>query len=264
MDDLIASAGRMPSLFSLERKTAVVTGAAGGLGRGIAAALAGAGANVALLDISAEKLAPLAETIVREYGHRADGFSVDVTDECQVASTMQAIGNDYESIDILVNCAGVAVLGPALEMKLEDWRRGMQINLEGTFICCREAGRFMTADRRGKIVNISSVRGLQGRSGYTSYAPSKAGVNLLTKSLACEWAEFGVNVNAIAPIFIRTEMNAHIVDDPVKGNAILARIPMGRLGRVEDLFGAVVYLASPASDFVTGTVLYVDGGWTAA
>jgi NAD(P)-dependent dehydrogenase (short-subunit alcohol dehydrogenase family) len=116
----------------------------------------------------------------------------------------------------------------------------------------------------GKIINISSVRGHQGRSGYSSYAPSKAGVNLLTKSLACEWATRGVCVNAIAPTFIRTEMNAHIVDDSDQRRAIEARIPMGRLGQVPDLFGAAIFLASAASDFITGTVLYVDGGWTAA
>jgi len=264
MDELVAAARRVPSLFDLHGKTAIVTGATGGLGQGISLALAAAGANLALVDLAEERLRPLAESITTEFGVTSEGFAANVADEAEISAMTRRVAEKHGVIDILVNCAGVAVLGPALDMPIEEWRRGMRINLEGTFICCREAGRVMVSQGWGKIVNISSVRGSQGRSGYTSYAPSKAGVNLLTKSLACEWASHGVNVNAIAPIFIRTELNAAFLDEPDTRRDIIARIPIGRLGKVEDLFGAVLYLASPASDFVTGAVLYVDGGWTAA
>jgi len=263
MEELLSAARGVPDLFDLRGKVAVITGATGGIGRGLSLALAGAGANVALLGRREDELAELAETIARRLDVAATWHAVDVLDEAGVAAVFQSIAQAHEGLDILVNSAGIAALGPALDIPLSEWRQGLRVNLEGTFICCRAAARHMLPRGRGKIINISSVRGLQGRSGYSSYAPSKAGVNLLTKSLACEWSPGGVCVNAIAPTFIRTEMNAAIVDDPQQRQAIEARIPMGRLGQVPDLFGAAVFLASAASDFITGTVLYVDGGWTA-
>ena len=264
MDELVEAARDVPSLFSLAGKVAVLVGAAGGIGEGVALALAAAGADLALIDLSEEKLGPLADSIRGEFRREADGFAVDITDEAAVARVAEEVARRHGHIDILVNCAGVATVAPALEMPLEQWRSVIRINLEGTLICCREVGRVMVSQESGKVINFSSVRGSQGRPGHSAYAPSKAGVNLLTKTLACEWAPHGVNVNAVAPVFTRTAINAPVVDDPEMRAAILARIPMGRLGQVRDVFGAVIFLASAASDFVTGTVLYVDGGWTAA
>lgn len=263
MHELGAAARGVRGLFDLSGKVAAITGATGGIGEGLSLALAAAGAEVALLGRREERLTSLAATIAAEFGVAATWHAADVLDEPAVDAAFASIASRHGRLDILVNAAGTAVLGPALDLDLDEWREGLRVNLEGTFICCRAAARMMLPRGSGKIINISSVRGLQGRPGYASYAPSKAGVNLLTRTLACEWSRQGICVNAIAPTFIRTEMNAHIVDDPEQRRAIEARIPIGRLGQVPDLFGAAVFLASAASDFVTGTVLYVDGGWTA-
>jgi NAD(P)-dependent dehydrogenase (short-subunit alcohol dehydrogenase family) len=264
MHDLLNAARNAPHLFDLRGKVAAITGASSGIGQGLSLALAAAGASVALIGRREDRLRSLAETISSSLGVAATWHATDVLDEPGVETAVATILAAHERLDILVNSAGVAAIGPALDIPLDEWRQGLRVNLEGTFICCRAAARVMLPQGRGKIINISSVRGLQGRTGYSSYAPSKAGVNLLTKTLACEWSAQGVCVNAIAPTFIRTEMNAHIVDNPEQRRAIEARIPRGRLGQVPDLFGAAIFLASAASDFVTGTVLYVDGGWTAA
>jgi NAD(P)-dependent dehydrogenase (short-subunit alcohol dehydrogenase family) len=261
--ELREAAHGVRGLFDLSGKVAAITGATGGIGEGLSLALAAAGADVAVLGRREDRLRSLAATVAGEFGVAATWHAADVLDEPGVEAAFASIASHHGRLDILVNAAGVAALGPALDLALDEWRDGLRVNLEGTFICCRAAARLMLPRGSGKIINLSSVRGLQGRTGYASYAPSKAGVNLLTRTLACEWSSQGVCVNAIAPTFIRTEMNAQIVDDPAQRQAIEARIPMGRLGRVPDLFGAAVFLASAASDFVTGTVLYVDGGWTA-
>lgn len=264
MHELREAAHGVRDLFDLSGKVAVITGATGGIGEGLSLALAAAGADVALLGRREDRLTSLAATITTEFGVAASWHAVDILDEPAVETVCERIASRHGRLDILVNAAGVAVLGPALDLDLDQWREGLRVNLEGTFICCRAAARRMLPQGRGKIINLSSVRGLQGRPGYASYAPSKASVNLLTRTLACEWSSQGVCVNAIAPTFIRTGMNAHIVDDAEQRRAIEARIPIGRLGQVPDLFGATIFLASAASDFVTGTILYVDGGWTAA
>ena len=144
------------------------------------------------------------------------------------------------------------------------WQRVIDVNLKSVFLCCKHVGRVMLAQGKGKIINISSVRGFQGRAGDPAYAPSKGAVNQLTHSLAIEWGPKGINVNGIAPTFTRTAMAAPTLDDPEKRAWVLSRIPIGRVGEVEDLFGPVVFLASAASDMVNGHILPVDGGWLAA
>jgi NAD(P)-dependent dehydrogenase (short-subunit alcohol dehydrogenase family) len=167
-------------------------------------------------------------------------------------------------IDILVNSAGVVALKPTVEFPVDEWQWIMDVNLRGTFLCCKEVAKVMLVQEQGKIINMSSVRGHQGRANDPAYPASKGAVNLLTKSLAIEWAKQGIQVNAIAPTFIRTELNASMLDDEATRDWVLSRIPMGRVGQIWDLFGLVVFLASPASDFITGQIIYLDGGWTAA
>jgi NAD(P)-dependent dehydrogenase (short-subunit alcohol dehydrogenase family) len=253
----------VPALFSLTDSVAIVTGGSQGLGRGIALALAAAGAHVCPLSRTQAMVAAVAEEI-HSLDRRSLPLAADVTNEAQVQETVQRVLDEFGRIDILVNSAGIVSLKPTTEFPLEEWRKIIQVNLEGTFLCCKEVAKVMLQQQRGKIINMSSVRGHQGRANDPAYPASKGAVNLLTKSLAIEWAQQGITVNAIAPTFIRTDLNASMLDDRPTREWVLSRIPMGRVGQIWDLFGAAVFLASPASDFITGQTLYVDGGWTAA
>ena len=255
------------SQFGLTGRVAVVTGGSKGLGRGMALALAAAGADVVPVSRTLPDLEIVAEEI-QSLGRRALPVNADVTDEVSVQGMVRRVADEMGHIDILVNSAGIVSLKPTVEFSVGEWQHILDVNLRGTFICCKEVARVMLAAAgarpRAKIVNMSSVRGLQGRANDPAYPASKGAINLLTKSLAIEWAQKGINVNAIAPTFIRTDLNAHMLDDDTTRNWVLSRIPMGRVGQIWDLFGTVVFLCSPASDFVTGHTLYVDGGWTAA
>jgi NAD(P)-dependent dehydrogenase (short-subunit alcohol dehydrogenase family) len=253
----------VPSLFSLTDCVAIVTGGSQGLGRGIALALAAAGAHVCPLSRTDTAVAAVAEEI-RSLDRRSLPLAIDVTEEIQVQEMVQRVVAEFGRIDILVNSAGIVSLKPTTEFPVEEWRKIIRVNLEGTFLCCKEVGKVMLQQGRGKIINMSSVRGHQGRANDPAYPASKGAVNLLTKSLAIEWAQRGITVNAIAPTFIRTDLNASMLDDQPTREWVLGRIPMGRVGQIWDLFGAAVFFASPASDFITGQTLYVDGGWTAA
>jgi len=249
--------------FSLEGRAAVVTGGSQGLGRGMALALAAAGADVCPISRTQAAVDAVGEEI-RSLGRRSLPLAVDVTDEAQVQQMVERVVQEYGHLDILINSAGIVALKPTVEFPAEEWRKIIRVNLEATFLCCKEAGKVMLAQGRGKIINMSSVRGLQGRAQDPAYAASKGGINLLTRSLAIEWAKQGINVNAIAPTFIRTDLNAHMLDDPTTREWVLSRIPMGRVGQVWDIFGLAVFLASAASDFITGQTIYADGGWTIA
>ncbi len=254
------------SLFALTGQVAVVTGGSRGLGRGIALALAAAGADVAPVSRTLPDVEAVAEEI-RSLGCRALPVTADVTDEGSVQAMVRQVMEAMGHIDILINSAGIVSLKPTVEFPVDEWQHILDVNLRGTFICCKEVAKAMLAEpapRALKIVNMSSVRGLQGRANDPAYPASKGAINLLTKSLAIEWAQKGINVNAIAPTFIRTDLNAHMLDDDATRKWVLSRIPMGRVGQIWDLFGTVLFLTSRASDFVTGQTIYVDGGWTAA
>jgi 2-deoxy-D-gluconate 3-dehydrogenase len=249
--------------FRLDGKAALVVGGTKGLGQAMALALAAAGADVC---IAGRGPAGLEETAaaVSALGRRGSHFAADVTDEAQVEAMVAEMVSRYGRIDVLVNSQGIVHLEPTHEFSTEAWQRVVDVNLKSVFLCCKHVGRVMLGQQRGKIINISSVRGFQGRAQDPAYAPTKGAVNQLTHSLAIEWGTRGINVNGIAPVFTRTEMAEQYFADPARLEWVLSRIPMKRVGELEDLFGPVVFLASSASDFVNGHILLVDGGWTAA
>lgn len=249
--------------FRLDGRAALVVGGNKGLGQAMALALAAAGADVCVVGRGPAGLEETARAI-EGLGRHGVCFSADVTDEAQVQAMVAYVVERLGRIDVLVNSQGLVHLHPTTEFAIEDWQRVMDVNVKSLFLCCKHVGRIMLAQGRGKIINISSVRGFQGRAEDPAYAPSKGAVNQLTHSLAIEWGAKGVQVNAIAPVFTRTAMSKPVLQNPQVLNWVLSRIPMKRLGELDDLFGPVVFLASDASNFVNGQVLLVDGGWTAA
>jgi len=263
LDRLIELAPSTLDRFRLDGRAALVVGGTRGLGQAMAMALAAAGADVCVVGRGPAGLKETAKAITG-LGRKGTYFAADVTDEAQVERMVAYVLDAYEGIDILVNSQGVVELQPIAEFDTEAWQRVIDVNVKSVFLCCKHVGRVMLGQGRGKIINVSSVRGFQGRAQDAAYAPSKGAVNQLTRSLAIEWGPKGINVNAIAPVFTRTAMAAPFLDDPVKRNWVLSRIPMKRVGELDDLFGPVVFLASDASSFVNGHVLLVDGGWIAA
>ena len=244
-------------LFDLSGRRALVTGGGRGLGRGMAEALAGAGATVALVGRS---------TDVEDAASELGGVAVraDLADAAQVPVAFERALELLGGIDILVTAHGTTRRGPALEADAASWDAVLATNLTSVFALCRLAGRPMVEAGRGKIVTVASMLSFSGGLEVSSYAASKGGVAQLTKALANEWAPHGVNVNAIAPGYFRTELTAPIWrDDPARSAEIVGRLPAGRWGEPADLAGATVFLASAASDYVHGIVLPVDGGWLA-
>jgi len=263
LDRLIEQAPSTLDRFRLDGKVALVGGGTRGLGQAMALALAAAGADVCVVGRGPSGLTDTAEAITR-LGRKGAWFAADLTDEAQVERLVSYMLDTYGRIDILVNSQGTVELQPTEEFDTEAWQRVIDVNLKSLFLCCKHVGRVMLKQGKGKIINISSVRGFQGRAQDPAYAPSKGAVNQLTHSLAIEWGHRGINVNAIAPVFTRTAMSAPKLDDPTTRAWVLSRIPMKRSGELDDLFGPVVFLASEASNFVNGHVLLVDGGWVAA
>lgn len=250
----------MSGLFDLSGKVAVVTGANTGVGQGLAIALAEAGADVAL--VGRTQALETAER-VRAAGRRAAIVDADLSTIAPVQEVVEQTLRELGGLDILVNNAGIIRRADALEFSEEDWDAVIDTNLKSVFFLCQAAARHMVRQGKGKIINIASMLSFQGGIRVPSYTASKSGVAGLTKLLANEWAAKGVNVNAIAPGYIATNNTAALQADEVRNRQIMERIPAGRWGQPSDLAGAVVFLASDASNYVQGHVLAVDGGWLA-
>jgi len=250
-------------MFDLRGKVAFVTGAARGIGKGYAQALAEAGAAVAVADVNAEGARSTAEELKESFGVKSLAIELDVTDSAAVRGAVARVVRELGGLHVGVNNAGVAHNAPAEELGDEEWRKLMSINLDGVFYCCREEGAHMLKSGGGSIVNTASMSGsiVNVPQKQAHYNASKAAVVQLTRSLAAEWADRGVRVNSISPGYILTEMNRkpHVVPLHPTWSGMT---PMKRLGTVEDLMGALLYLASGASAFTTGHDLIVDGGYT--
>lgn len=248
--------------FTVIDKVAIVTGASTGIGYGSALALAHAGADVVVTSRCLERVEPVAAEI-RQMGRRALPLTLEVTSLESIDAMVTRTVEHFGRIDILVNNAGINIPEPALDVTEEHWDRVLDTNLKGLFFCAQRVGRVMVAQGGGKIINIASQMGFVGGRLRAAYCSSKGGVVQLTKVLAIEWARYGVNVNGVAPTFIRTPFTARMFEDEAFSQEVLRNIPLGRIGEVEDVLGAILFLASPAADLITGHTLLVDGGWTA-
>lgn len=248
------------TLFDISGRTALITGGQRGLGRGIAEAFAAAGANIAVVSrsVSDEFLEEM-----RQYSVTCRKYNFDITDLDQQKALVEAVVHDFGTIDILVNNAGMQHRCPAEDFPVDKWDQIMSVNCRAAYFLCQRVGALMLKRGYGKIINIASVNTFQGRKLISAYAATKGAIAQFSKSMANEWATRGVTVNCIAPGFFATELTGDMLSSPKSREEILSRIPMGRLGEPSDLGGAAIFLASHASDYVTGQVLCVDGGWLA-
>lgn len=246
------------SKFDLTGKTALVTGTSGGIGQAIAVAFAEAGANVVAVSASNSNKTV---AMIEQLGGKAKEISADLSNADKLEGVVSEALGFFGSIDILVNNAGIIRRTPAKDHARQDWYDVIDLNLNTVFFLCQLAGRHMLERGSGKIINIASLLSFQGGINVPGYTAAKHGVTGITKALANEWAGRGIQVNAIAPGYIETNNTAPLIADEKRYNAILERIPAGRWGTPEDLKGPAVFLASPASDYLSGHVLCVDGGW---
>jgi gluconate 5-dehydrogenase len=249
-------------LFDLTGQTALVTGSSRGLGRAMAEGLAAAGAAIVLNGADPTRLATAAADM------RAKGFTVheasfDITDEAAVKATFERLDAEGIAVSILINNAGIQFRKPMVELATEDWRRVIETNLTSAFVIGREAAKRMIPRKRGKIVNIGSLMSGLGRATVAPYTAAKGGIRSLTQVMAAEWAEHGLQANAIGPGYMLTDMNQPLIDNPAFNAWVIGRTPSRRWGRPDELVGAAVFLSSSASDYVNGQIIYVDGGMTA-
>jgi 2-dehydro-3-deoxy-D-gluconate 5-dehydrogenase len=249
------------NLFNLEGKTALVTGCKKGIGMAMAIALAEAGADILGVSATLELEGSDIEKAVLAKGRKFKAYQADFSDRDSLYNFIKAVKSDNPIIDILVNNAGTIKRAPAAEHSDEFWDNVLEINLNAQFLLSREIGKKMVERGSGKIIFTASLLTFQGGINVPSYAASKGAIGSLTKALANEWAAKGVNVNAIAPGYIATDNTDALRKDPVRSKSILDRIPAGRWGETDDFNGAIIFLASKASDYVHGTILTVDGGW---
>jgi len=266
LDRLSGVRAEVIAVFDMRGKVALVTGGGRGIGRGIALALARAGADIAVNYIGNEARAEEVAREIRNMGRRAISVRADVSDRQEVESMVDRAIHDLGSIDILVNNAGILTFEPFLEIKEEDWDRVLDVNLKGQFLVAQAVARHMVRRGRGKIINMASIASGQVGIGYPNiahYTASKGGVIALTEVMALELSPLGVNVNAIAPGLIESDMTRDVVGDERSRAALIARIPKRRIGTPDDVAGLAVFLASDESDYCTGATFYVDGGWLA-
>jgi NAD(P)-dependent dehydrogenase (short-subunit alcohol dehydrogenase family) len=247
-----------------EGKTAIVTGASRGIGRAVALALAREGADVAVnYSSSAEEAEKVAQEI-RELGRRSIVIKADVSDKAAVDKMASEVMKQFGKIDILVNNAGMAVVGPSEKLEENLWRRGIDVMLTGVFFCSQAAGKEMIKQKSGKIINIASINGIVAFPERACYCSAKAGVMALTKVLASEWARYNINVNAVAPGYVETELvNNLVAKGTLSAPELVGRTPNGRLAESEDVAGTVLFLASEDSKHIVGQTIVIDGGWTA-
>jgi NAD(P)-dependent dehydrogenase (short-subunit alcohol dehydrogenase family) len=249
-------------LFSCEGKTALVTGSAQGLGEDISIGLAHFGASLVLSDIAyPERTLQRIEAM----GINCIAIEADISDEKQVENLADSALSAYGKVDILVNNAGISQLSftPSEELPINEWNRVVDTNLKGTFLCCQKIGKQMVDAGGGNIVNIATTAGITGVPRAPAYCSSKAGVILLTKSLALEWARYQIRVNAIAPHYLETQLTQGLRESPKVKEALIGQIPLRRFGKTSEVVGAVIFLCSEASSYVTGAVIPVDGGYLA-
>jgi gluconate 5-dehydrogenase len=250
-------------LFSLDGRTALVTGSSRGLGQGIAAGMAAAGARVVVNGTDAARVRESAQAL-RAQSHTVFEAAFDVCNEAAVVSAFATLDRDGIEIDILVNNAGIQHREPMVELSLADWQRVIDVNLTSAFLVGREAARRMIARQRGgKIINIASLTSEGARATVAPYTAAKGGIKMLTRAMTAEWAIHGIQANAIGPGYMATDMNQALMDNPAFDAWVKDRTPAQRWGRPDELVGAAIFLASRASDFVNGQVVYVDGGFLA-
>ena len=257
-----AAGPSIADLFSLRGRVALVTGGSKGLGLSIAHGFAQSGATTVIASRNESVAAAAAREVTEASGEQCAGWRLDVTDERDVAAVFARVVERFGALDVVVNCAGVNVRDPIEECSLEDFDTVLDVNLRGSWLCCREAGRVMRPAGRGSVINVGSALSAVGLPDRTPYCSAKAGVLGLTRAAALEWAGSGLRCNALCPGPFLTDLNRPLLAQPERAQAVVGRTALKRWAEMHEIRGAALFLASDASSYVTGTALYVDGGWT--